>query len=349
MSTKKAISLLPPLGCALALWLHTPSGAWAYCTPAGHHTSAPPIIEVNSAASPVSLGYGPAGDVIRGTGPVAKTDPLRSSPTPQDDATDLIYYGYRYYNAGRGIWLSRDPSDAENHLHGFAHNNPGYYLDTLGDSLRPTHSPLSGALATAAQVPIPPGQSTTPELGFWTIGLPTTSGGYCGQVQWNIWWQILNATANTRGGVIVQEVTIDWDVKDCSSNTIASIGAGTKWKKPCKYWESWPVPPNSSGGSAFQDNFGWSSESCQTRGSVTWTATASFYQGVYENNLDNTWMRGNPQTGAGNLLSSTSDQKLGRGSNQVKHELSIKWDCCGQGGCCQYRNAEIVKQQPKQR
>ncbi|MCX6921883.1 MAG: RHS repeat-associated core domain-containing protein [Verrucomicrobia bacterium] len=53
--------------------------------------------------------YGPFGEVIRATGPMARANPLRFSTKYQDDETDLFYYGYRYYNASTGRWLSRDP------------------------------------------------------------------------------------------------------------------------------------------------------------------------------------------------------------------------------------------------
>ncbi|HEV2392602.1 MAG TPA: RHS repeat-associated core domain-containing protein [Verrucomicrobiae bacterium] len=53
--------------------------------------------------------YGPFGEVIRATGPMAKANPFRFSTKYQDDETDLVYYGYRYYNANTGRWSSRDP------------------------------------------------------------------------------------------------------------------------------------------------------------------------------------------------------------------------------------------------
>ena len=40
---------------------------------------------------------------------MAKADPFRFSTKYQDDETDLFYYGYRYYSANTGRWLSRDP------------------------------------------------------------------------------------------------------------------------------------------------------------------------------------------------------------------------------------------------
>jgi RHS repeat-associated protein len=53
--------------------------------------------------------YGPFGEVIRATGSMAKANPFRFSTKYHDDETDLLYYGYRYYNASTGRWNSRDP------------------------------------------------------------------------------------------------------------------------------------------------------------------------------------------------------------------------------------------------
>jgi RHS repeat-associated protein len=53
--------------------------------------------------------YGPFGEVIRASGPACGTNPFRFSTKYQDDETDLLYYGYRYYNASTGRWISRDP------------------------------------------------------------------------------------------------------------------------------------------------------------------------------------------------------------------------------------------------
>ena len=52
---------------------------------------------------------GPFAEVLRASGPMAKANPLRFSTKYQDDETGLLYYGYRYYNASTGRWLSRDP------------------------------------------------------------------------------------------------------------------------------------------------------------------------------------------------------------------------------------------------
>jgi RHS repeat-associated protein len=52
--------------------------------------------------------YGPFGEPIRVSG-AAASNPFRFSTKYQDDETDLVYYGYRYYVPSTGRWLSRDP------------------------------------------------------------------------------------------------------------------------------------------------------------------------------------------------------------------------------------------------
>jgi len=77
---------------------------------------------------------GPFGEVIRATGPMAKLNPLRFSTKYQDDETDFLYYGYRYYNASAGKWLSRDPIGEQGgqNLYRFVANNPLSRVDAQG-------------------------------------------------------------------------------------------------------------------------------------------------------------------------------------------------------------------------
>ena len=55
--------------------------------------------------------YGPFGEVIRATGPMAKANPFRFSTKYQDDETDLLMYPNRPYSASQGRFLSHDPLD----------------------------------------------------------------------------------------------------------------------------------------------------------------------------------------------------------------------------------------------
>jgi RHS repeat-associated protein len=78
--------------------------------------------------------YGPFGEIIRATGPMAKANPFRFSTKYQDEETGLFYYGMRYYNATTGRWLSRDPlmELGGGNLYGMVGNNAVTLFDLLG-------------------------------------------------------------------------------------------------------------------------------------------------------------------------------------------------------------------------
>jgi len=77
---------------------------------------------------------GPFGEVLRATGPMAKVNPIRFSSKYQDDETDLLYYGHRYYNASSGRWLNRDPEEEDGGVNLLAccDNNLLNSVDPLG-------------------------------------------------------------------------------------------------------------------------------------------------------------------------------------------------------------------------
>ena len=78
--------------------------------------------------------YGPFGEVIRATGPMAKANPIRFSTKYDDDESDLLYYGYRYYKPSTGTWLSRDPREeyGGKNLYAFVNSDPLDKNDRLG-------------------------------------------------------------------------------------------------------------------------------------------------------------------------------------------------------------------------
>jgi RHS repeat-associated protein len=90
--------------------------------------------------------YGPFGEVIRQSGPMAKVNPFRFSTKYDDDETDLVYYGYRYYNPSTGRWLSRDPLAEKGglNLYGFVGNHPLTGADPTGLDLADWLNGLSG-------------------------------------------------------------------------------------------------------------------------------------------------------------------------------------------------------------
>ena len=78
--------------------------------------------------------YGPFGEVIRATGPMAKVNPFRFATKYQDDETDLLYYGYRYCKPSTGGWLSKDPiyEEGGNNLYAFVGNDSVNHGDAVG-------------------------------------------------------------------------------------------------------------------------------------------------------------------------------------------------------------------------
>ena len=86
--------------------------------------------------------YGPFGELLRATGPLAKLNPFRFSTKYDDDESDFLYYGYRYYNPSTGRWLSRDPAE-ENE------GGPNLYALVGNDSIQ-SSDPLGLATYQAA-------------------------------------------------------------------------------------------------------------------------------------------------------------------------------------------------------
>ncbi len=65
---------------------------------------------------------------------MAKANPFRFSTKYQDDETDLVYYGYRYYSASTGRWLSRDQIEELGgiNLYCYVDNRPTIWSDLRG-------------------------------------------------------------------------------------------------------------------------------------------------------------------------------------------------------------------------
>jgi len=53
--------------------------------------------------------YGPFGEPLRSTGPLATANSVRWSTKVTDDESGLVYYGFRYYRSATGRWPNRDP------------------------------------------------------------------------------------------------------------------------------------------------------------------------------------------------------------------------------------------------
>jgi RHS repeat-associated protein len=77
--------------------------------------------------------YDAFGQEVRSTGPAADVVPYHFS-TKFTDATGLVYYGYRWYDAQKGRWLSRDPIGEAGgvNIYMTARNNVTRLIDRLG-------------------------------------------------------------------------------------------------------------------------------------------------------------------------------------------------------------------------
>ena len=106
------------------------------------------LVKADGSGLTAQYEYGPFGELLRATGPMAKANPFRFSTKYQDDESDLLYYGYRYYNASTGGWPSRDPlgEKGSQNLYGFVRNGPISRIDSDGraDIEIPTICPRCG-------------------------------------------------------------------------------------------------------------------------------------------------------------------------------------------------------------
>jgi RHS repeat-associated protein len=93
------------------LWLMTDYISAKYHWPSydGNGNVAALVAQANGSLS-ARYEYGPFGETLRATSPMAKHNPFRFSTKYTDNETGLLYYGYRFYNPVTGSWVSRDPN-----------------------------------------------------------------------------------------------------------------------------------------------------------------------------------------------------------------------------------------------
>ncbi len=97
------------------------------------------VVALFNAESPsgtleASYEYSPFGELQRTVGSYALANPFRFSSKWQDDESELVYYGFRYYSAREGRFLGRDPIEEEGglNLYGFCGNDGANRYDYLG-------------------------------------------------------------------------------------------------------------------------------------------------------------------------------------------------------------------------
>ncbi|HDZ62365.1 MAG TPA: RHS repeat-associated core domain-containing protein, partial [Nitrospirae bacterium] len=89
------------------------------------------LINTSDASIAAHYEYDPYGNELVATGPEAQNNVYRFSTKYFDDETDLYYYGFRYYSASLGRWLSRDPIGEDGGLNYYAYvkNNVANLID----------------------------------------------------------------------------------------------------------------------------------------------------------------------------------------------------------------------------
>jgi hypothetical protein len=172
----------------------------------------------------------------------------------------------------------------------------------------------------------PVSRRTVPRLSGTVVTGPTV--GNCGGTTFVLQWS-LSQNAGPQGGFVIQAVTFDWEVLDCTGTRVPNPDPRTS---PLTYFEAWRVAPNSQTLSPIAtDTFFWPDAppwagGC-TDGAVRITAEARYHDDVPA--LPAGMIANNPATFAGILQSSRSDPALAEpASNAIDHRLAFHWVCC---------------------
>jgi RHS repeat-associated protein len=138
--------------CAIGLWLLSALCGECFWNPGLRDSNAAGPPKPSYSAASTSGVYGPFGEAPRAIEQTTKLS-LQFPIQDQDDETDQLYYGYRYYNPSTGRWLSRDPIEErgfesvqikrnrlvrfeDSNPYGFTRNDPLTKIDLLGLSER---------------------------------------------------------------------------------------------------------------------------------------------------------------------------------------------------------------------
>ena len=92
------------------------------------------LVDASYGTASAQYEYGPFGELLRATGPMAKANAFRFSTKYQDDETDLVMYLHRPYSPSTGRWLTHDPMEEDGgpNLYAAFRNNPLQFIDALG-------------------------------------------------------------------------------------------------------------------------------------------------------------------------------------------------------------------------
>ena len=147
----------------------------------------------------------------------------------------------------------------------------------------------------------------------------------CGGFLWQVKFNLNDASA--KGGWIVQEITYDQNVIKCPNTPYIN--------KKITYWEAWRVTAGTKGDSErlagkfnFDDQYS-SPNFPDTKGNTTLTGVVKFFEGL---ELPAGFKKGNKNTYAGDLPSTTDKPDFWNATNSADHNLSYVWNCCTNPG-----------------
>jgi hypothetical protein len=175
----------------------------------------------------------------------------------------------------------------------------------------PQTTPTASGGKTATTAP--------PTLAKSTVKGPTS--GPRGKYSWTVQWKL--SGPSPLGGWIVQKLDFSGSIKDSAG---AAVSHG--WEGTTPYWEAWKVNKGKSvttyaeGGDVDDDTFSNPSYAAGTRGSVTETGAAEFYEGL---TLPSSF-KADPSSPAGILPVTKSSPSLSGGTGGIAHNLTATWD-----------------------
>ena len=122
------------VGGMKAVTVHAGTNAGSYFFAYDGNGNVMALVSAATGIKSAEYEYGPFGELLRASGPLALLNTFRFSTKFYDDESGFCYYGYRYYDPGTGRWPSRDPIGelAGPSLYHFLSNSPLNSVDAYG-------------------------------------------------------------------------------------------------------------------------------------------------------------------------------------------------------------------------
>ena len=117
---------------SMTVILGTNAGTYFYCYDGNGNVAA--LVNAANGSVAANWEYGPFGEVIRATGPMAKVNPFMFQTEFYDWETGKYYVKNRFYDPGTGRFLNRDPMEEKGglNLYGFVANDGVNHVDPFG-------------------------------------------------------------------------------------------------------------------------------------------------------------------------------------------------------------------------